>query len=79
VRAFARQEVLIPATARLDIAHADEWLWTHHEYSGANPVSSRTAAPQLLPERRHKPTRRSHLWLEARFGRRAVSEVEQRR
>ena len=27
--ALAAKETLIPATARLDIGHANEWLWIH--------------------------------------------------
>ena len=29
MRALTTQQTLVPATARLNVTHADEWLWMH--------------------------------------------------
>jgi hypothetical protein len=34
VTALASKELLIPATARFNLVHADKWLWTHRDDLG---------------------------------------------
>jgi hypothetical protein len=51
VRALAAQKTLIPATARLNVAHADERLWTHEDsvLTLRSKVSSHNGIARLHP------------------------------
>jgi hypothetical protein len=44
MRASASEQALIPETARLDVVHGDEWLWTH--------IASNFPSSYTLAERR---------------------------